>query len=589
MIAQAIVSVFSAFLADPGGLLPPDALNDDLQDSLWGTMARDEGLLADAAIPEDPSRATIIGVIDDAIPFAHEMLRIADGHSRVAAIWAQDARPTPDSDLPFGREWQGPGIDTLLTRLRDGTLPDEDALYRAAGVLDYGRGLRASAGYAGGHGAAVAMLAAGFSNTDPAGRDHPVIAVSLPSALTEDSMGTSAPPYILAAILFVVLRARQLGRHIEHRRGLAPGSLRMPVVINISYGLTAGPRDGSTLLEQVMDALSRSGPRDLGPVRFVLPMGNHRQAMLCGSLRPGQAVSWRLQPGDQTDSAVEIWGPRLNTPPARPFVLRLAAPGLPPAATRFTREGQISILRDSAEAEIARAYYLIQRLPDGLGWREGITVIAMPTSPEGRADPWAPPGDWTVQIDAAARIGDYEISVQRDEAVPGYPREARQSTLICPDYRIWRENGTMWRNDPPDALSVVRRRGTLNAYGGGAESLRAGAAEGYQPLRETRRTDGSIYSGLHREGGNGDVQAVADRSPASGGIAVAGRDSGSVLTSAGTSVAAPQLARWLAQEMAAGFRPASRAEVIARIRTAAPVPGGDAAPILPYTQKFPEY
>ncbi|MDO5703895.1 MAG: hypothetical protein Q4G49_02330 [Paracoccus sp. (in: a-proteobacteria)] len=588
MIAQAIVSAFSAFLADPGGLLPPDALNDDLQDNLWGAGTHRGDLLNDAAIPDDPTRATIIAVIDDAIPFAHEMLRTADGHSRVAAIWAQDARPTPDSDLPFGREWPGRGIDAMLARLRDGTLPDEDALYRAAGVLDYGRGLRPSAGYAGGHGAAVAMLAAGFEAADPTGRDHPVIAVSLPSALTEDSMGVSAPPYILAAILFVILRARQLCRHIEDRRGLTPHSLRMPVVINISYGLTAGPRDGSTLLEQLMDALSRAGPHDLGPVRFVLPMGNHRQAMLCGCLRPGQGMIWRLQPGDQTDSAVEIWGPVLTQAPARPFVLHLALPGSPPAATRFTHEGQVSILRDGTGAEIARAYYLIQRLPEGRGWREGITVIAMPTSPESPADPWAPPGNWALRIDAAARIGDYEISVQRDESIPGYPREARQSMLIDPGYRIWMDGGGMWRDDPQGPRSAVRRRGTLNAYGGGTETLRAGAAEWQQPLWGTQQ-NGSIYSGLHGDGGNGDVQAVADRSSTVAGIPVAGRDSGSVRRSAGTSVAAPQLTRWLAREMAAGFRPDSRAEVIAQAWTAAPVAGGADAPVLAYALKYPEY
>ncbi|MDO5631921.1 MAG: hypothetical protein Q4G22_08790 [Paracoccus sp. (in: a-proteobacteria)] len=584
MIAQAIVSAFSTFLADPGGLLPPDAMSDDPGNEAWGG-ARSGGFLNDAVLPADPARAAIIAVIDDAIPFAHEMLRAGD-HSRVAAIWAQDARPGPGGDLPFGREWRGQGIDRLLAQLRNGSLPDEDSLYRAAGVLDYGRGLRPSAGYAGGHGAAVAMLAAGFAPDDTAGRDHPVIGVSLPSKLTEDSMGVSAPPYILAAILFVVLRARQLCRFTEERHGLASGTVRMPLVINISYGLTAGPRDGSSLLEQFMDALSRSGPRDLGPIRFVLPMGNHRQAMLCGRLRRGQELTWRLQPGDHTDSAVEIWGPRLPEPPTRPFVLHLAAPGQPPAPTTFTADGQISILRDSAEAEIARAYYIVQRSGDGRTWREGIVLIAMPTSPDKPGHPWAPPGDWQISIDPQAPNGIYEISVQRDEAVPGYPREARQSALICPHYRIFDDVDRMLPDDPPRSRSRVRRRHTLNTYAGGAETLRAGAVQ----LRPATSRDGagagSIYSGLLTCGRNGDIQAVTDRSGTVSGIAVAGRDSGSVRITAGTSLAAPQLARWLAGQMAAGFCPATRDGVITHAAAGTPLAE---VPVLPYQPKFPEY
>lgn len=592
MSAQAIVSAFAEFLADPGGLLPADALNPE--PLIGAATDRDYAFLSDAAIPADPSRAAIVAVIDDAIPFAHQMLRHGDV-SRVAAFWAQDARPSlADGDMPWGREWRGSGIDGLLRRLATGDLPDEDSLYRAAGVLDYGRGLRPSAGYAHGHGAAVSVLAAGFRPDDPAARSHPVIAVSLPSKLTEDSMGASAPPYIMAAILFVVLRARQLCRFIEQRRGLARGSLRMPVVINISYGLTAGPRDGSTLLERLMDELSRHSLPDLGPIRFVLPMGNHRQAMLVGRLRPGERLIWRLRPGDQTASAVEIWGPPLNRLPQTPFAVHLSAPGQPATATAFTAEGQVSILRDSAGDEIARAYYQRQRSADNRWWREGITIIAMPTCPEKAGDPWAPPGDWELRIDPAAADGVYEISVQRDESIPGYPREARQSVLFDHHYQICDPTGRVRRDDPPRSLSRVRRRNTLNAYAGGAETLRAGAAllaplppgPGVGPDGRA----GSIYSGMQKNGRNGDVQAVADRGPTCPGIPVAGRDSGAILASNGTSVATPQLARWLAVQMAAGFRPADRAQMIQGAWGAAPVPPeDDVAPVLPFTLSYPEY
>ncbi len=93
---------------------------------------------------------------------------------------------------------------------------DEDAIYRASGVLDFRRDSTPSTAYSDPHGAAVALLAAGFAPQDPAGRDHPLIAVNLPPRITEDSMGTLAPVSILASILFIITRARRWGFTAAH-------------------------------------------------------------------------------------------------------------------------------------------------------------------------------------------------------------------------------------------------------------------------------------------------------------------------------------------------------------------------------------
>jgi len=61
-------------------------------------------LMAAGALP-DPDRGCIIAVIDDAIPFAHQHLRLPGALSRVASLWVQDARVDPDGpgrDLPWG-------------------------------------------------------------------------------------------------------------------------------------------------------------------------------------------------------------------------------------------------------------------------------------------------------------------------------------------------------------------------------------------------------------------------------------------------------------------------------------------------------
>ncbi|MEO1960287.1 MAG: hypothetical protein ABGW82_04830, partial [Paracoccus sp. (in: a-proteobacteria)] len=282
MIALAIMSAFEDFVNDPAGVLPDDAMNPDPQE-LDDSDLDDPALayLEDAALP-DPDRGCILAVIDDAIPFAHERLTLPGGVSRVAAFWAQDAAFAggPGLDLPSGIELRGPAIGQLLQQVAAGALPGEDAIYRASGVLDFRRDSTPSTAYSDPHGAAVALLAAGFAPQDPAGRDHPLIAVNLPPRITEDSMGTLAPVSILASILFIITRARRLCRLVEARRGLSAGSVRLPVVINLSFGLTAGARDGSSLLERFMDAVSAVAAADLGPVHFVLPTGNNRQSRL---------------------------------------------------------------------------------------------------------------------------------------------------------------------------------------------------------------------------------------------------------------------------------------------------------------------
>ncbi|MCQ0969345.1 hypothetical protein MLD63_02690 (plasmid) [Paracoccus sp. TK19116] len=588
MIAMAMLEAFRQFLRDPGGVLPRDAINHELKpyDS-DAERAVGLGYLDPQAMPDDPDKACIIGVIDDAMPFAHESLRTESGHSRVAAYWAQDAVHDPAApvggDLPSGVELRGQMIDALLERLGAATLPDEDALYRRAGTVDFARPQRHSAAYEAGHGASVLGLAARFDPWDARGRNHPVLAVGLPARVSEDSMGVLAPLYILASIMFIITRARRLCRMIEDVRGLPAHSVKMPVVINISYGISAGPRDGSTLLERFIDAVSTMQASDLGPIRFVLPMGNHRQARLVGVGRRGDQVGWRIQPDDLTHSAVEIWGPRHRNRPERPFAIHLAAPGMEPVATVFSAHGQMSLLRDATGAEIARAYYQSIR-GEGGRWREGITVIAPPTCPGELGQPYAPPGDWAIRIDPSAPSGAYEISVQRDETIHGFHREARQSRLEDPRYTVREPNDRAILLDLPSSPGqrpIVRRRGTISAYAGGRAAIRAGSANGLA-------RGASFYSGLNRGGSSGDVQTFVDPSDARLGTSVQGRDSGARRYGTGTSMSAPQITRWLAATLANGTVPNDRAAAVALADAVSRGLAG-AVPILPSESNRPEF
>ena len=547
----------------PGLLVPADAVNPDPVDA-----GADDAPMMDADDLPDPRRACIMGVIDDAIPFAHERLRHGAAGSRVAAFWAMDAaRDGSGPDLPAGREMTGARIAGWLRDLDAGRIASEDGIYRRAGLIDMNRATTHSAAFAAGHGAAVALLAAGHDPQAAPGRDRPLIGVSLPPRLLADTTGTLAPGAMIAAVLFVITRARRLCRAVERARGLAPGSVRLPVVLNLSLGLTAGPRDGSGLVERFLDAICDMAAPDLGPVRVVLPAGNHRMGRMRATLRPGTPLDWDLPPDDRTDTPLEIWGPVLARPDAPRMQLCLAGPGLAAMRTSFTDHGQVCRLHDPRGAEIARAYLTLtpQRGP---GWRECVTLIVNPTCPAPGGPARVSPGRWQVAVAPGSAAGEYALSLQRDEVLRGFPREARQSRFVDPAYRDLRRDGFPMAFDPPGPPAHVHRADTVNAYATGRATLRAGAVD-------ATFERGMIYNALIGSRACGDVLVRVDPAPFEAGMIVRGRGSGSFGLMSGSSLAAPWAARWLAERMAAGARPADRAAIVAMARS-----GAEADPVL---------
>lgn len=594
-IALSALSAFEQFVDDPAGVLPQAALNAFPSPQDDADLTDDDlAYLTDDALP-DPAMGCIIGVIDDAIPFAHERLRLVNGASRVAAVWMQDARWRPDGpgkDLPSGVELRGAALTALLRQASAGDIPGEDAIYRATGAIDLTHDVIPSAAFATGHGAAVALEAAGFAPDDLQARCHPVIAVSLPTKITADSMGTLATIPLMASIIFIISRARRLCRLIEHRRNLPQGSVRLPVVINISLGLTAGSRDGASILERFMDAVSQAGSPDLGQVHFVLPTGNHRQSRLCARLRPGQDIGWRLPPDDPTINAIEVWGPPLPHAPRGDLQVTLTLPGMAPATTALHVPWQYSILRGPDGTALARAYYTPHQLPSG-EWRDGITIIALPTCPQNLTEPFAPPGEWRVGIAETSPIADYDISIQRDEVIRGFRREARQSWLHDPAYR--RFDAPEWpvlTDEENGGAPQLRRRDTINAYACGHATIRAGSAyhAGRSRFDDRRLCDADLpsdYCSQMHDGTGGDVMARVDQSVLHEYRIVRGQGSGSFALASGTSIAAPLVTRWLATQLAAGANLRDR-QAIRRAAGGATARNAN-APILAENISFPPF
>ncbi|MDG1341240.1 MAG: hypothetical protein P8P66_14800 [Paracoccaceae bacterium] len=292
-------------LSDPMGTTPPEGRTDaghlgwrpgfPLAAPMNASTTSDVPASAHPAV--DPKRLIVIAAcIDDGIAFANDRFT-SDGLSRVDYCWTMSAAAAENSAVAFGRETTAEQIDDLQS-MHQG---DEDALYDAAGVLRGGELPRCGLHHPVTHGAHVLDLLTG-GETDSNTR---IIAVDLPTTATWDTSGFGKDMYVLAAIHYIFERADRIAQ--------AYGQSHLPVVLNISYGTSGGPHDGSAVIEAAMDELIQAR-RNLAPTALVMPSGNMHLDRLSARITPkhraaAAALNWRVQPCDGTSSYVEMWFP----------------------------------------------------------------------------------------------------------------------------------------------------------------------------------------------------------------------------------------------------------------------------------------
>ena len=549
-------AVFADLRENLAAFLRADTLN-----PAASAPGEDDGAFLHPEAAPRPGPACVVGVIDDAIPLALERLAVrgSDGalRSRIASAWMMGA-PAGPGEVRFGREWRGPAIDALLNGRRvPGAGIDEEAVYRGAGLWRAARGPLHAGGRRAAHGAAVADLAAGADPDDRAARQRPIVAACLPPEVTRDTSGTFAAWFVLLGTLHVLDRARRLAA--------ALGRPPLPVVVNLSYGVTAGAKDGSGLVEGFQRLVAERGVAGVGPVRFVLPMGNHRQGRLRARLTDGATLRWQVPPDDATPSFVELRGPPLGAPPD-PMTFALAPPGATPFETRLPHGTASELTLGGTHA--ARAYSGLARTPDGR-FREVLTIALPPT--DEAAGPGGRPGAWSLTVRGA---GPFDAQVQRDDAVPGFGGGARQVRLVDDVWRSVDERGRAIHFDGPEDGPVLRE-GTVNAWATAGAPWQLAASAAYPARGEgppwagagpgagaASPGDLAPYSALpagvraadHLALAEG-ARAVADLSPCTRGVPASGAFAGARLRVSGTSVAAPQVARALADALARGESP----------------------------------
>jgi subtilisin family serine protease len=321
--------------------------------------------------PRVTGRGVIVAVLDWGCDFAHANLRDRHGRTRILAIWDQRPAPNPGSPRPYGygRVIERAEIDAAL---------DSDDPYAALGydprdVAD---------GDEGTHGTHVLDIAAGNGQAPDAtpgvAPGSELLFVHLRGDDTDPGGNLGDSARLLEAVHWVFGRAGDT-----------------PVVLNLSLGRTGGPHDGTTLVEQALDAALLEQPGRA----IVMSTGNYFHANLhsSGRLRAGESalLPFWLPGRVLRASELEVWYPGRDV-----LVAELVDPDGRVLA-RVELGGQATVRRGCAV--LATVYH--RRCDPNNGDHQ----INLFLTPRARA------GQWCLRLHALrVEIGVYHAWIERD-------------------------------------------------------------------------------------------------------------------------------------------------------------------------------
>lgn len=497
------------------------------------------------------SPQVVLGVLEDGCPFGHSSLLAGPLSTRVAALWDQSVRwqltgREPDC-LGYGVHLSTTDLDALLARHADGDAVDEESLYRDPDSL------QARLVDEGSHASAVITLMAGDGSRLPS--QPPVTTASGDAASSAPVVAVQFPieQIDVAGARWLVVRALDGLRYLcQSASELAPkGAKPPPLAINLSYGSVVGAHDGTALMETAMDELVESygelamvlaagnaygAKRDPNGGLERLPSGNHAVGLLDGA---GSHATFRLYvpPDKPIETYLELWfedrrGETVNDEQfldSNDVQIEVQPPvGEPLRALQFP-----SIAFDAKTSEDTTAGLLcFRRVAQSRLRSMALLVVAATQVSTSRVE--AASGLWTVTVtNRSSRNLRVQGWVERD-IVPRTSRSTQAARLL----------------DAPDAdphWAILTNTNTFNNIGTGRHVFRVGALMDPGEANDLRP---SPYSSGSRPGQPGpELSSIADETVSSPGIRVSGNTSACVLRMNGTSVAAPQATRWLANQL----------------------------------------
>lgn len=550
-----------------------------------------------ARLPNVADDTVIVGIVDTGIALAHRRFRDKEGNTRFLASWQQSAKYGGQGDLPCGREVYAAEINDALHTHSCGNMTgylDEDAFNRDLELTDLvrplgNRDLELSAA----HGTNVLDLATGldpeFADSEDMRRQR-IIAVNLPAQYSHGSAGNFLAYFSVYAFerILHIADAQWHKKHPIPEEGKIMG---FPIVINFSYGMQAGPKDGQHIFENALKEIiearkldaNAEGWQGASPVRVAMPAGNDNLLRGAASIVMGENGSksptvgyeakellelpWRIKPADATANFLEIWteakGAKIFQDVLKHMKVCVTPPNGPEAQLTTLADRKTQVLGTNG---FARAY--VQHLKgytwDGKGkkakkkdrnYEEGhrlsILIAVAATNSDLHDAPIAPAGQWQVKITYDREPVDVTLFIQSDQSAVRVSQNGLRSYFDHEAYLQYLENGALADNYSidPDGKNhrnhdnwakhgPVQRKGTQNAM----SSLEKDALvviggyndeDGY-PAPYSASTDGDRQASRGRT-----IITVSYPSENGGqfGLLAAGARDGSVKAYRGTSMA----------------------------------------------------
>lgn len=503
-------------------------------------------------VRSDKKIPMVLGSIDHGGAFLNQVFLAPGGRKtcRILSYWDQATLPPKKPGTPwvvapagYGRELDQVALQKLQERSA-GKPSQEAVIYKELGLDDL---LVAAATEQPDHATHVLDTLAGLparrrnpANAKPveldAAANAPLVLVSVPQSLEGQTTGAACVAQILDALHHILSEAE----------ALAP---QAAVVVNISLGALAGPHDSTSALEKAIDDLMRKRPQLL----VVFAAGNNGGDLLndpssgtnaAGTLAPGRSaqLTWRLQPGDPTDSFLEIWcrpaaatrlkkGKKKAAPALK---LRVLEPVRSPwlklgKQLDFVQKPPSRGQRSKDPGRLLGRFHL-QAL-DAQGGRAQLSFAPVRGERGG-----VPAGRWVIELcnkGKGAQAMNIEARIQGD--LPRWTDPAPVQSVLVEAQGL--------------GLGMA---GSLNGLATGKLPLMVGAAH-------TEDDRDSFYTAQLKPTGDTHclVRAVADEGPMAYGLIAAGVLSSSEVRMGGTSVAAPVAARHWANRLAQGGRPSA--------------------------------
>lgn len=556
-----------------------------------------------------------VGVIDDGLPFAHP--DINPNGDDVYFVWDQTgfestgtsgaARPkgTLPTGMSYGQEFVGLPervVENGMPSARSSAIKHAIETARASHPARYDQKAYEILGYdvlkgaqrqhgvgvlhaASGRGARPPRIAGGSPLRQPSAAQFPTIAVQFPRYAATDTSGTWLGFHTLDGVRYIINRAE----NVAMRAGVGRN---WTAVINVSFGGSAGPHDGTSILEGALDELCAAYAEN---VAIVLGAGNtygrrmhaHRDA---SSAEPGR-FKVNVPPDKTSPTYVEFWLPESLQSSLGQLHFEVVSPD---GEQLDLYVANLAVWRASGvggRAEDTTAAAIFSRRV-AQGKHGTMMLLAIRPTAASRDRKRALAGGWTVTVRLNPGVkGAHDVHawIERDDRLVGV-RRSQQARFV--------DDGSGSVPYVSDSIKqpLALDRYTINSIANGKQTFVVGSLTARSRLAHA---PGGLFAEVPRYSSSGpgvgssrfgpEFSAVADTSFATNGLIFSGTFGGQTTRMSGTSIAAPRVARAFAELLASGTKIVSiraRAHLASRPpKTGLPPPPGVPRPGTPIGER----